>query len=187
MMRSPSRLLPKYSPERNTIVGWIVVTVLLSSTAYLCYVFLTKAPWVTLILVTLGIAFHFYSTRKRRNQLRTLANNRTGETICEFTRSFDTRVVDTWVIRAVYEELQHELTDAVPLFPIRATDRLRQDLHLDESDDLDFSVAPRITQRTGRSIQDCTNNPYFEKIKTAGDLVLFFNSQPREDLQISNA
>ncbi len=186
-MRSPSRLLPNYSPKRNTIVGWIVVTVLLSSTVYLCYLFLTKAPWVTLILLALGIVFHFYSTRKRRNDLRTLANNRTGESICEFARSFDTRVVDTWVIRAVYEELQHELADAVPLCSIRATDLLAKDLLIEDSDDLDLSIVLRIAQRTGRSIQDCTNNPYFEKVKTAGDLVLFFNSQPREEMQISNA
>jgi hypothetical protein len=186
-MRLPSRLLPKYVPERNTIVGWVVVTLLLSSTVYFGYLMFNKAPWLVVLLLTLGVSLHVYSTRKTQRELRALAANRTGESICEFASSFDARVVDTRVIRAVYEELQHHLAGVVPLFPIRATDLLIQELQLGDSDDLDFSVAPRIAQRTGRSIQDCTNNPYFEKVKTAGDLVLFFNSQPHEVMQISNA
>jgi hypothetical protein len=187
MMRSPSRLLPKYSPERNRIVGWVAVTLLLSSIVYFGYLMFNEAPWLVVLILTLGIISHVYRTRKTQHELRALAANRTGESICEFASSFDARVVDTWVIRAVYEELQHHLAGVVSLFPIRATDLLIKELQLGDSDDLDFSVAPRIAQRTGRSMQDCTTNPYFEKVKTAGDLVLFFNSQPREEVQISNA
>ena len=34
---------------------------------------------------------------------------RTRESICEFSRAFEVRETDTWVIRAVYEQLQQQL------------------------------------------------------------------------------
>lgn len=44
--------------------------------------------------------------------------------------------MDTWVIRAMYEELQAHLRWDYQSFPIRPTDRLIEDLNLD-ADDID--------------------------------------------------
>ncbi len=65
-----------------------------------------------------------------------------------------------------------------PSFPVRASDRLMEDLRLDD-DDLDFDLAMQIEQRTGRSLDQTKTNPLLGKVKTVRDLVLFFNAQPR--------
>ena len=48
-----------------------------------------------------------------------------------------------------------------------------------DPDDVDLSLAPDIAQRAGRSLDDTSRNPYFAKVHTVKDLVLFFNAQPR--------
>jgi hypothetical protein len=49
-------------------------------------------------------------------------------------------------------------------------------LKLDE-DDLDLDLIEEIAQRTGRSMENFESNPYYGKVTTARDLVLFFNHQ----------
>jgi hypothetical protein len=61
-------------------------------------------------------------------------------------------VVDTWVIRAVYDALQDYLVPAFPDFPLRASDRLVKTLVAD-ADDLDMDIVAEIAQRTGRSLE----------------------------------
>jgi hypothetical protein len=117
--------------------------------------------------------------KKRRLALSRLAATREGQSICEFARDFDARHVDTWVIRAVHESLQAELSHFHPGFPVRASDRLLEDLQLD-SDDLDMVVAVEVEQRTGRSLENVQNNPYYGRVKTVGDLVLCFQAQPAD-------
>ncbi|WP_311773785.1 hypothetical protein [Acidovorax soli] len=107
-----------------------------------------------------------------------LAQERSGESICQFARSIDCRGVDTWVVRAVYEELQTGLPGQVGLFPLRVTDRLQKDLRLD-ADDLDLSLVPDIAQRAGRDLSSTQGNPFYGKVSTVGDLVHFLNAQPR--------
>jgi hypothetical protein len=114
---------------------------------------------------------------RNRRRLKHLAKLRAGESICEFARSFERNNVDTWVIRAVYEQLQDYLGKN-PVVPIRAADRLKEDLPID-AEDLEMDLAEEIAQRTGRSLKDTTANPYYGKIRTVEDLVLFFNSQPK--------
>ena len=147
--------------------------------AVLAYLALQATPLQLAIVATVCAALWFSaarSARRTRQDLQALAANRTGESICDFACSFDCRVVDTWVIRAVYEELQSEVQLAS--LPIRASDVLVKDLHIDP-DDLDMSLAPAISARTGRTLEDVEANPYLGKVLTAFDLVLFFNGQPR--------
>ena len=84
--------------------------------------------------------------------------------------------MDAWIIRAVYEQLQAALPTKQRV-PIKASDSLFDTLMLDE-DDLDLDLAEQIAQRTGRSLESCKNNPYYGKVTTAHNLVLFFNHQP---------
>jgi hypothetical protein len=81
------------------------------------------------------------------------------------------------VIRAVYEQLQEYLGGNPPV-PIRAEDRLKDDLPLD-MEDVELDIALQISRRTGRSLSNTIANPYYAKVKTVKDLVLFFNAQPR--------
>lgn len=98
---------------------------------------------------------------------------RAGESIGTFARSFDLKIVDSWVIRAVYEELQFYVPDV----PLRKTDSIF-DLRLD-SEELEMEVIPNIGKRTGRSLENYQSNPHFGEIKTVEGLVLFFNAQPK--------
>ena len=61
---------------------------------------------------------------------------------------------------------------------IRSPNRFDDDLPID-MEDLEMDLAVQISQRTGRSLTDSVANPYYEKIRTVGDLVLFFNAQPK--------
>jgi hypothetical protein len=73
-----------------------------------------------------------------------------GESICKFVRDFDSRSTDSWVLRAVYEELSpHLQVDGHPL-PMRADDRWEEDLKID-SEDMDFRVF--LISRTGRGVR----------------------------------
>ncbi|HWM69920.1 MAG TPA: hypothetical protein VNO35_25310 [Steroidobacteraceae bacterium] len=115
--------------------------------------------------------------KRHKARLRLLAESRSGESICEFARSFERKEIDTWVVRAVYEQLQRYLGGDLPV-PIRATDRLKEDLPID-TEDLEMDLMAEISQRAGRSLSNTTANPYYDKVKTVGDLVLFFDAQPK--------
>ena len=97
--------------------------------------------------------------------------------ICQFARSFDTRAVDTWVIRAVHDTLQRELESDRPAFPTRASDHL--EAILSDPDDLDLSIVPEVARLSGRSLDDAARNPHYERVRSVADLVMFFNEQAR--------
>lgn len=98
-----------------------------------------------------------------------IASLRSGESICNFARSFARRSVDPWILRATYEELATR-------FPIRADDRFEQDLCIDD-EELEFE-AKNIASRAQRSLERAETNPLFGKITTVRDLVLFLDHQP---------
>jgi len=103
-------------------------------------------------------------------------NSREDVNICTFARSFDCRNVNTWIIRATYEEIQRYL-DPKTLPPIKASDRLWEDLHI-EADDAEF-IAAAIAKRIGYDLKDTKSNPHYDRVKTVEDLVLFLTNQPR--------
>ena len=48
-----------------------------------------------------------------------------------------------------------------------------------DDEDLDMDLVAEIGQRTGRSMENAEKNPYYGKVSTVEDLVLFFNLQPK--------
>lgn len=116
--------------------------------------------------------------RQNEKHFARLVQERAGESICQFARSIDCRSVDTWVVRAVYEEVQAGLALGGMRLALRVTDRLHKDLRLD-ADDLDLSLVPDIAQRAGRDLSSTQGNPFYGKVSTVGDLVHFLNAQPR--------
>lgn len=101
---------------------------------------------------------------------RRITRARAGESICSFAHAFDCRSIDTWIIRAVYEEFSGQ-------YPVRACDDLEHDLCI-AGDDLD-DIGVRLAQRTGRSLERSEDNPMFGKVRTLRDLVTFLDHQPR--------
>jgi hypothetical protein len=167
--------MPKRQPPKLGAAGRLLLVALLAALAYLA---LQATPMQLAIAASMCAALWLmaaHSARRAKRELQALASSRPGESICDFARSFDRRVVDTWVIRAVYEELQSAVLLAS--FPIRASDVLVKDLRIDP-DELDMSLAPAIAARTGRTLEIDKTHPYWGKVLTAFDLVLFFNGQP---------
>ena len=177
-MRVPSRFMPKYvvppaSPLQKT--GWILGALsLLTVFAYLV---------VAHPLATVAVSGSFWclvclESRRTQTHRKAVAASRGEEGICEFARSFDCRAVDTWVVRAVFEELQEELGE-VRAFPLKAADRFVEELRID-LEELDMTHVPAIAARTGRSLERSASNPYWGKVRSVADLVHFFNAQPMQ-------
>jgi hypothetical protein len=172
-MRRPSRFMPKYIPKRPGVLGCVLFATIMVGFVFALY----RLTWLFGSLGVIGIVVTLVLNRNFKARLTALAALRNNESICTFAKSFNPREVDTWVIRAVYEQLQDYLVSTYPQFPIRAEDRLNGCL-ITDPDDLDLDLAKEISERTGRSIDDTKSNPYYAKVKTVRDLVLFFNSQP---------
>jgi len=132
-------------------------------------------PIVLLFIVVIILLAYFQSLSEAR-QRRRLAASRQTESICDFARSFD-RQTDTWIMRAVYEELCRFLAvDGRPL-PVHREDRWEKDLKIDP-DELD-DLARDIAYRARRSMDASDKNPLYGKIKTVADMVTFFEHQSR--------
>lgn len=174
IVRTPSRFMPKYTRPRPGVWGWLVFTPVIAAFGYALYLY----PWVVGVFLAAGVTGTVVLNRNFKRKLSALAALRPNESLCTFARSFNPREVDTWVIRAVYEQLQMYLASDYPQFPVRAEDQLNGCL-MNDPDDLDFCLAKEIAARTGRSLENTQDNPYYGSVNTVRDLVLFFNAQPR--------
>ena len=114
------------------------------------------------------------------NRLRRLAAERSSDSICSFTRSLDYHRLDTQVIRATYDEVQRYLDSVSPKYPIRATDRFEQDLHIDYEDIAEILVA--IAKRCGRDLQPSQAWPRKLRFETIADLVYFICDLPKNNV-----
>lgn len=176
-MRIASRHMPRLARRPAAVAGWLFVACSLAAIVY----FVVTAPmafFVAAIVLAMFLLLAHQHHKRKELKLHALVSRREGQTICEFARDFNAREVDTWIIRAVYEQLQEKLKHVHPSFPVRADDRLKEDLLLDD-DDLDMDLAQEVEARTGRSLDASATNPYFGSVGTVRDFVLFFQNQPR--------
>jgi hypothetical protein len=174
-MRSPSRLIPPRSEEGTSWVS--LLGALLAGLGYFVYSSSNMARCITAFLI---LAFCVHVTvinRREKRRFERMCSIRDAESICTFARSFSTRHVDTWVIRAAHQEFEQLMKSYIPAFPVRASDSLLDDLHLDSEDIEDLLVD--IAARSGHSLDETENNPFYGKILTVRDLVLFINAQPQ--------
>ena len=166
------RKLPARPPLRVVSAWWLVVVP--ASIAAVCWLCGFALPAVIFAAFTAAMVLAIFGGRSELRRDQRLAAERSGESACSFARSFDFRHTDTAVIRAVYEEVQANVA-----FPIRATDRLRDDLRLDD-EDLGFDIIPAIARRIGRTLDDYKANPNYEDCVTVAGLVHFLAAQPYE-------
>jgi hypothetical protein len=138
------------------------------------------ALWSRPLLVAgLGLMFGLWFLVERgrlRARLRRLAETREGDALEGFVKSLPIRELDTWVVRAVFEQVRNYLTEH-PGFPLRASDQLVKDLRIDPDDLEDLAI--EIAQRSGRVLDHCERNPYYNKVTTVEDIVRFFCAQPK--------
>lgn len=166
--------MPKYLPPSSGVLSLLFLSSIIALYGYALYRF----PWVIGALTVVIIVTTIVQNRNFKTKLTILASLRRNESICTFAKSFNPHEVDTWVIRAVYEQLQIYLASTYPQFPVRAEDALNECL-ITDPDDLELDLVAEIAKRTGRSLDNIDDNPYYGNVKTVRDLVLFFNAQPR--------
>ena len=172
-MKKPSRFMAKYVPIKANPL-WIAAGICL---LVAMSVFATVHFLVLLGIFLLLVIWSFLEKPKIDIYFENLYNSRRALSICDFAKEFNCREIDTWIVRAVYEEVQEYLATDKHL-PLKSTDNLKTDLHLDD-DDLDIDLAEQISQRTGRTMNNCEKNPYYGKVHTLRDLVLFFSHQDK--------
>ncbi len=173
-MKRASRFMPKFEPgEAGGFVVFVLIAVITTAVALAFYKPVILGGLAGLVL--LGIVWEAIERPRMEKYFSGLRESRKGLSICDFAKEFDLEVVDTWVVRAVYEQVQAALPTSQKI-PIKASDDLFATLKLDE-DDLDLSLMGEIAQRTGRSLDNYERNPYYGKVTTVRYLVLFFNQQ----------
>lgn len=161
--------MPACIPRRASVLAWVVLAVVVlayASLGYLCY----RCCPALLVMISIFLVLSWGIDKWRQQRL---AAQRRSENICTFARSFNCRSTDTWIIRAVFDELSLYVT-----FPIRGSDRFEEDLKLDALDLVE--IAQVVAQRTGRPLEQCEQNPLYDKVRTVRDLVDFFRHQPRQ-------
>ena len=124
--------------------------------------------------VALGVTLLSAAHNRR---LRRIAAERPSDDIGTFARRFDRRTVDPWVIRAVWDAFQPYLAFPGGRLPLRASDRLDDDLRIDP-DDIDMLV-DEVSARVGRTLKGIKDNPFLGRVRTVGDVVSLINHQPK--------
>ncbi|TDF34657.1 hypothetical protein EYS14_23150 [Alteromonadaceae bacterium M269] len=133
------------------------------------------------VLFAIFVCLLFFSISSfiEHRRMKKIALGRGQANICEYARSFNYRVVDTKIMREVWNEVQLLLGKfGGEPFPIKADDKFEETyrIHPDDIDDIYWDVADRLGIETG----NVEVNPYFEQVATVKDLVLFLDAQPRK-------
>lgn len=167
------RRLQMQSERRMSIVGWLIFTAFVAFCVW--GVHRSTGSWIgagAVLGVLSWICWRASVVRSRR--FGELAATRPSESICDFARAFDRRTTDTVLMRSVYETVQEQMGG--PPVPLRAADRLLEDLDLD-ADDLDEIVVDA-AGLARRSLDSTDNNPLYGRVSTVQDLVDFLRHQP---------
>jgi len=172
-MKKASRFMPKYKEESGNM--WLFILFMIVIFGVFAWA-MWKVPYL-ILCVPAFFLMDAWNEKKRIRHFQQLLDERDDDSICTFSHYFDCRKVDTWIIRAVYEQLQNYLRSEKEHFPLRPTDDVFIDLRIDE-EDFEFDLIEEIAQRTGRSLDNVESNSYFGKASRVENLVYLFNEQP---------
>jgi hypothetical protein len=164
--------MPAAPIHKASIWAWLFLAALIAGLAY----WFSQQPYLVGVLVLVLGALVWIQVVWETRSRRRLAASREEESICGFARSFE-RHTDTWLIRAVYEEISRYLTVDGRAIPVRRHDRCEKDLAIDP-EDLD-DIVRDAAFRACRSMDNCDKNPLYGKVQTVGDLVTFLDYQRR--------
>ncbi|WP_415905914.1 hypothetical protein ACMXYX_08600 [Neptuniibacter sp. QD72_48] len=125
---------------------------------------------IIILMLILSALEHF--------RMKRLSNERGEADICKYATSFDYRNVDTKIMREVWNELHLWLGkyDGKP-FPIETKDTFDNTYNMDPDDLDDIYLA--VAERLGINTDSPEKNPYFNKVTSVKNLVLFLHHQPR--------
>ena len=158
---------PKLGPV-GTLVFILFLAAFLSSLSLAFGASRATYGITTSVMFCLLLAYARYDEQRRQK----IVVARKEDSICSFARQLNCREIDTWIVRAVYEQLHDYFS-----YPPRLGDRL-DEIDPEDLDDIAIDIAKRI----GRPLTNVENNPYCGKVKTVEDLILFFTQQPRKEV-----
>ena len=164
-------------PAARNELSWLALVAILAGVIALAYF----VPWLgipVLAVIVLAAVGTAVLTPRDRRRLRALASTRAGEDIGSFARAFRPNAVDMWIVRAVWDALAPWSTIPEGRVPLRATDRLVEDLKIDP-EDLE-AVMREIAGRIGRSLERANSHPLYGRVSTIRDLAQLLNGQPRQ-------
>lgn len=165
----PSRHMPRREPQsKPTWLARIFLCVSCGALLYGVVAIMLLSIWTALAIGLFVITVASSSALSSR-KFRQLRDSRRKDNICAFARSVPIRELDTWVIRATYEELAIWVGDEMGPFPVHAADRLVEDLEIDGEDLCDVVIA--ISNRCERTLDEIDKNPLLPKMKTVEDLI----------------
>jgi hypothetical protein len=179
--RTPSRFIAQHEQPPFPAGAIAPLAALVLGFAYFVF---TSSNTVRCVTACMAMSFYGYAVfinKREKHRFNAIASCRGSESICTFAKSFNARQIDTWIIRAAHQELQRFLHCYVARFPVRASDTFHTDLRMD-CDDVE-DILRDIADRVGRSLDITENNPYYGKVETVSDLVLFINAQPRTSVR----
>jgi len=170
-MKAPSNRMTKYEVPNTSIGVWIFLIIIVLSFCYAAYEDINIryffVGFIIFIIIISAIGDKKYERLKEFRKDWDIGN---------FAKEFDLKVIDTWVIRAVYEAIYDEVD-----LPIKADDDIDKDLRINMGD-LGFDeILINVSQRTGRVLtEESVEYDDIQNIKTVRDLVYFFNQLPTE-------
>ncbi len=162
--------MPPIERKEAGWAGWVVVALFAGAVITFLVWATLEAPALTWVFGPAAALYGLLMIRSHR-YWRAIKQQRRAETICTFARALPARGRDTWIVRAVYEELSFDRGVSV-----RPADRLERDLgFLPE----DISIClERAAARVGRSAIATEKNPLFGRVSTVADAVAFLEFQP---------
>jgi len=199
-MKTASRFMPSKVFNRYSFGDAIGTTIFYMFVC--CFLCLFIAPafnipllWaeIVILLITVFIVLSLISYDLKKHKI---FNSRPNDDIGTFTKDLNYRELDTWVIRATYEEISEYMKIKGKPFPIRPSDKLYLDLGL-SCDNL-HDMVDNITSRIGRELEliediddliehekfeeneDNDNSPlHYTGACTVEDLIMYINKQPK--------
>lgn len=130
------------------------------------------------LLISAAILLIIIDTIFEHRRMKKIAIRRGKPSICKFARDFDYRAIDTKIIREVWNETQLWLGEFDgENFPILSGDSFEKTYRMDE-DDLD-DIYWDVSDRLGISTENVEVNPFYERVNSVEDLVLFIHHQQK--------
>ena len=161
-------------PPEHRMRSWLILAAYVGVIVLLLHRMIGSWVGTGAVLVALTL-IGWRASVVRARRFKILATARADESICQFARSFDRQSSDMVLIRSVYETVQEQIR-GTPV-PLRADDRLLEDLDLDD-DDLN-EILVDVARLANRSLDSTASNPLYGQITTVRHLVEFLHHQPR--------
>lgn len=165
-------------PGETSLFAWVLLSIIAGFLVYGAVALVLHSVWTAFGLGVLALVIAVPTAITMR-KFRRLRESRQRQDIGAFARSIRIREMDTWVVRATYEEVAAYVGSDEEPFPVHASDRLKEDLEID-GDDL-WDVISAIAKRCGRSSDDFDRNPLYPKMKTVEDLIRVLMLQDRAE------